>query len=628
MSIITKLHIEDKALNVLKFRLAFNQSANNNGYPSSKATGGIWDLAFETQKDDLFLNKFVSKEMINYLKIVITPAQLDTKSKTIELRDVYVVEHQNNFDGVNKDPMKTYVKLSPASMVQNGVTIFKKYWKITDPDAINTAATTISEAPTPSVISIDWIHPETKETIEETSYKDNIALTAQIENPEGDTAQITIVKEDGTEFENGETELTFEETITEDGVVELTALEIKEQWETFKTAEVDKLIAKVNHNGYQKKSGKLKIAPTSKVLVNFRTGNSYKGEYGFDWLRMSDTGKKGDTFYKDIIGSYSTGSFVQNDAEYFKLGKKFEMPNHPIKANDKYVVPVLTLLPNKKATLTLKVEIEGANAKKIEYKYDNTFFKLSKQEVSHKTIGKKELADDLIIECISEFSSDQFIEVKADGKFAGKIKIIANDKGNRYKADIVFVEVETAIAGPLSNNEGRSTGKQKEFTKYFNQLLANGSYSTTQLDLSKDITFNTKYAPSGSLVDADTDAFQDYLNAALKNSVATDYSKHFKIYLINEEQGGLYGRAYDIPAPILSRSVIVLRPGLADSTLAHETFHAMGLHHSFSDSGKFTFEQFKTDNIMDYSDIGPDLIPVISTWQWQWQTIQSNIDRE
>ena len=61
---------------------------------------------------------------------------------------------------------------------------------------------------------------------------------------------------------------------------------------------------------------------------------------------------------------------------------------------------------------------------------------------------------------------------------------------------------------------------------------------------------------------------------------------------------------------------------------AHETFHAMGLYHSFDDSGEFTFKKFKTDNIMDYSDIGPDKIPVISTWQWQWPIIQRNIDKE
>ncbi len=31
---------------------------------------------------------------------------------------------------------------------------------------------------------------------------------------------------------------------------------------------------------------------------------------------------------------------------------------------------------------------------------------------------------------------------------------------------------------------------------------------------------------------------------------------------------------------------------------------------------------------MDYSDIGPNLIPVISTWVWQWSIMQNNLDKE
>ena len=52
----------------------------------------------------------------------------------------------------------------------------------------------------------------------------------------------------------------------------------------------------------------------------------------------------------------------------------------------------------------------------------------------------------------------------------------------------------------------------------------------------------------------------------------------------------------------------------------------MGLWHSFSNSGEFTFKEEKTDNIMDYShNVGIDRI---STWQWQWQTIYPNITKE
>ncbi len=648
MGINTKLHIDDSTLNVLWFNLSFHQKANTNGYPSSKPTGGIWGLTYETQKDDVFFDKMASGEMIDCIKIIISPAKLDTKSKVIELRDVYVLEHRNNFNGVNSDPMKTYIKLSPASMVQDGETIFKHYWKITDPDVKVVAATT-TEDPTPNILSIDWINPETKETIQETTYAEKIALTAQIDNPETTSVKITITKEDGSEFENGETELVFEEAVTEDGMVELTALEIKEQWETFKTADIDKLIAKIDHNGYQKKSEALQIVPTSKVLVNFRTGNSYKGDYGFDWLRMGDTGKKGDVFYKDFIGKYEykkdalgnfvldssgkkilTNTFKKDNAEYTKLGKKFEMPKHPIKANDKYVVPVLVLLPNKKATLTLKVEIEGSDAKKIEYKYDNTYFKLDKTEVSHKTVGKKELADDLTIECIKEFGADKFIEVEADGKFAGKLKVMPNDKANRYKADIVFVKVKINIGNGVTT--GSTTNEKRFLEKYLNQALIKPNIIEKELDLTADPILNSTYKLNfnGVITVNDISGIHAHLRTEF-DRVHTGYNDSFKVFLFGEAGGEVkinrssatrYYQGYNGAAESINSKAVVLYNTHNTSTTTHETLHAMGLHHSFSNKGDFTLVKNKTDNIMDYSH--QVSINRISTWLWQWSTMWAN----
>lgn len=50
----------------------------------------------------------------------------------------------------------------------------------------------------------------------------------------------------------------------------------------------------------------------------------------------------------------------------------------------------------------------------------------------------------------------------------------------------------------------------------------------------------------------------------------------------------------------------MLALGLDDTTCAHELLHALGLYHSFSDLNQHTFEEYKTDNIMDYSDVGPE----------------------
>ena len=48
-------------------------------------------------------------------------------------------------------------------------------------------------------------------------------------------------------------------------------------------------------------------------------------------------------------------------------------------------------------------------------------------------------------------------------------------------------------------------------------------------------------------------------------------------------------------------------------------FHALGLRHPFDKLNKYIFKEFTTDNVMDYSDVGPLQIPVIATWRYQWE---------
>ncbi len=146
MSIIAKLYIEDKTFNILKFNFNINQKSNTNGFPSSKPTGGIFNIVFETTKDELFFKWMISENTMKNLKIVLSPSAMDSKSKTIELYDAYCLKHQDNFDGINNEPMMTYIQVSPAIMVQNGTKIFEWYWKVTDLSA-NVTATTIDNEP-------------------------------------------------------------------------------------------------------------------------------------------------------------------------------------------------------------------------------------------------------------------------------------------------------------------------------------------------------------------------------------------------------------------------------------------------------------------------------------------------
>ena len=138
MSIIAKLQINDKTFNILKFNFSLNQKAGANGFPSSKPTGGIFNIVFETTKDALFFEWMISENTMKNLKIVLSPSTMNSKSRTIELLDAYCIKHQENFDGINNLPMMTYIQVSPAIMIQDGTKTFEWYWRVTD---INTNVT-------------------------------------------------------------------------------------------------------------------------------------------------------------------------------------------------------------------------------------------------------------------------------------------------------------------------------------------------------------------------------------------------------------------------------------------------------------------------------------------------------
>ncbi len=88
----------------------------------------------------------------------------------------------------------------------------------------------------------------------------------------------------------------------------------------------------------------------------------------------------------------------------------------------------------------------------------------------------------------------------------------------------------------------------------------------------------------------------------------------------------LYGISSEIPTGSNNGgSLIVVKQGFTDSTCAHELFHSMGLSHTFDPASEFVFEIERTDNIMDYSDIGRNYIKVLRSACWQWTIINPKL---
>ena len=411
-----------------------------------------------------------------------------------------------------------------------------------------------------------------------------------------------------------------------------------------------------------------------RCIVSFRPKDNWKGEdYGFDWVRTGDTKILGDSYYKKIIGKYGSvyaskgGVLTQSDDEFRKLMREFDPHTYFIKDKKgkkkaiNYCVPWLCLYPQKEikyikddkgnfvptvkatdaknttAVLQMTLDIEK-DAEKLELEYDEKLFKITTPTLP-KTKGVHKI--DITITCLLPFSKDQPIKVIATYKnakgenelsLAGKLKVMKNM--NRYKVDVLFVNVSTNIGAGMKLAEPK--GRATELKKYLNQGLVDPKIETVILDLSTDIDTTTKKRTNrrtnffkkskavggvkAHISDGTLDDIYLFLNEELYKSYdKAKYENHFKVYFINEDATDLYGIGRSINKDL--RTILVYKLGFADSTVAHETLHSMGLYHSFDNNGDFTFKILGTDNIMDYSDAYAPFTPVNTTYHWQWKKL-------
>ncbi|QIY91038.1 phage baseplate assembly protein V [Chryseobacterium gallinarum] len=427
-----------------------------------------------------------------------------------------------------------------------------------------------------------------------------------------------------------------------------------------------------------------------RCLVSFRPKNDWGGKgYGFDWVRVGDTKIPGDVYYGSKTGKYRNGSgaleqvyyggiFKQDKNDFISLMSNFNPHAYSVK-NKKgkkvmvnYCVPWLSVYPqmasknikqpngqikkmdvktsytNTKATLKVIVDIKK-KPEKLYLEFDDKLF-----SITHKpfplTVGKHEL--EMTIICLKEFSTDQAIKVIANYKdakgteeksLAGKLKVAKNK--DRFKAKVVFIQVWTNIGNGVK--KGIQNGREAELKKYMNQALINPFFENPlTLELHTNINPVTKQIhnrkrnfnrianiinnPNGSsdkwIENSTGDDLYTFLNDEFyKQYGKKKYQNIYKVYFINEENPHIAGIGRTMNDPT-AKTILVFTAGFKDSTIAHEVFHSMGLYHSFDNDSKFTFEQFITDNIMDYSDLQG--LPVISTYHWQWSILQSRSEKE
>lgn len=182
--------------------------------------------------------------------------------------------------------------------------------------------------------------------------------------------------------------------------------------------------------------------------------------------------------------------------------------------------------------------------------------------------------------------------------------------------------------------------------RYFSQCYIEANIEDCDLDLTTQLrkkAFLT-YTKGGYLIESkiDDQTLFTYLINELKNDPKTKkYTNYYKLFCFDEEveKKTLNGQARKIS----SKEAIILKNGLDKETIVHELFHCLGLYHSFSLKNKYTFEKYKTDNIMDYQKKNSSTsqesivqnktdtlenslsIPRVATWQFQWCIIHRGL---
>ena len=286
MYVIGKLIVEDQSFSILSYELRFQQVKNMFGQPTGRVNGGLIEVTIEAHRDHIFHRWALTTEMMKDVEIIFSPVTRTSKSRKIQLFDVFCASIEVDYDSYTTSPM-TYTLLLSPGIFKDGTAILKKPWHVTNLD-VATSNAPVSHDPAvapreerlPRVMKVYWFDPESEqEEIKGSLYGSKVGLQIEIENAEKGQAEIFIVKEDGTEFEKGKEKLSFKSAVDSDGIATLTTLELKKEWEDYKTAAIDKIIAKVSYKGSRKRSAALKLVPTKRAIAFFIGGAGDKESY-------------------------------------------------------------------------------------------------------------------------------------------------------------------------------------------------------------------------------------------------------------------------------------------------------------------------------------------------------------
>lgn len=380
----------------------------------------------------------------------------------------------------------------------------------------------------------------------------------------------------------------------------------------------------------------------------------------------------------------SSGFFRKDPKMFDRMEKDYSVfPIQPKTNNtvDKYYVPSLNIYPphvtggidldsqaifgtpydseiNRTAKLSLKVQVTSRPSS-ISLVYDTTKLNIT----TDVPLTRNSRTYDVEIKAKVEFNTPVFVKVVAQydkPKIIGLLKVNPNHKIKRFSKKILFVDVITNLNAASVDPPLRFTLQTHSLNlkKFLRQGFCTPIIDVETMNVKSDTTFNSSYVytdsttlvksilgynsvtpitPVGNVV--------DYLYAKLKTTplpspltgtIGNKYDDHFKIFMFHEKGGDIddNGAFEFLSGYSGGPDKLVDFPNDYPSTSTHEFLHTAGVQHSFTafeanKNAKYTYQNDKTNNIMDYSDLqATGAFATISLYDWQVKIAQTKLDSE
>ena len=633
---IGALEIDGFTYPLIDYYVGFKKKIDYTGIPAAIGVLQTIKVTYVNTPDIELQQWSIDEEMLKDAVLTLFSDGTEERDQRFEFFDVHCTGYEQCTKNLGKTIEKTTTLHMEAAIVRHHGETLEKHWKVTNLALRDQTPITREDQDT-RILNISWQNSDTAEDgIRAIGYAQNASLIAEISNPVGSTATVIIEKEDGSEFESGQTQLTFTETIT-NGRIELTPMEIKSQWEDFKTADIDKIIAKVYQNDVTRTSRPLTLTPLAKALVHFRPNSAYDGEFGMDYMR--DRSLKDDRSYEALLLDPANYTKLQEEAYTILPLDWYDTIREDNPRLAPYTNTWLALAKDQSATLDLVIQCLAPVTKTLQLEYDNTALQLNTDTVTldHSAISK--ISNALTVKCLKTFNNeDQSIRVMDGTRQLGQINLVPNDK--KRNIEVLMVNVTTDI----EDNKRYKTGTPTEaditmLHKVLGQAFCTTTIETMDFDLTKIPEVHQKIMTDYTVQKGRNRALNTNHNTAVGAPILPDFmnyafnevteNKHvdvYKIFIFKDDCTTVINDVVIIP-DVAGRASSFFKSATVFSTkssitIAHELLHTIGLEHSFSIDVPYSFVEESTKNVMDYGVIRNHL------WYRQWKKLWKQLDKE